>query len=815
MSKNNKANGTKANKKIWILSVFAVFIAVAMSFVSWLIYAVFSENYRDIKQQYYSVVSRQIVEDIENSVKNGKQIDRFYGMDGVLNDMLDIVSTEIVPVNTVITDAEGNILYTSYATSNKKDEYNLIMADSHVQDNLKFDGKTQGFRITNSGMYELMIQPVCDNSGEQIGSMVLFYRSSDIERELSAQKESSNVVTALCIGATIILLVVYFLFLPRSITEKPEEENEIEAYTRKQRENKFMFIIPVVVIMAGLMVQCFISYNEYQKRYKDVMFEGATGISEYIGEIINGLNEKGVPYEKMNGLAEYLSDKVESSPLLWNVSIVNVYADTSQLLSRNSEYNVSMLITKSGNMNMHINVEISKDYIDSKMLNMLLVFVVTFAVALIMIFEFLKLPDALFTRLSGSFRKSRTEQANSMAAVLRMGAFIAYTGMYVGIPFSSVLIAQWNKSVMGLPVTFLASIPMTAELLATMLCSLLCLPIYKKMNLRVVFGLSTLISVAANAMCFLANSPEQLIALRFLSGIGFAGIKYSLNTMVSEGSVNDANTTDNLAALNAGLLGGITCGGTLGAVIASSVSIQSSYLIAGIFIFVFLVIVFVLAPWKLFDENSSKKAAKEKGTGVFSFIFNLQFLRYVLLVAVPVNFALMFVVAFFPSFVSTLGLPDVTTSYGYLINGLVGIYIGPSLLKSLSNKIGKSACVFLSLVLAAGSILILNISIPLVIVLVSVALLGLFDGFGTPASSDYYVNMPVIKRLGISQGLAVLSVIGSIIQTISPVLYSVILSSGTAGINILGIVFAAAALLFLVTIKVGSGAEKKSAVKNS
>ena len=124
MSKNNKANGTKANKKIWILSVFAVFIAVAMSFVSWLIYAVFSENYRDIKQQYYSVVSRQIVEDIENSVKNGKQIDRFYGMDGVLNDMLDIVSTEIVPVNTVITDAEGNILYTSYATSNKKEENN-------------------------------------------------------------------------------------------------------------------------------------------------------------------------------------------------------------------------------------------------------------------------------------------------------------------------------------------------------------------------------------------------------------------------------------------------------------------------------------------------------------------------------------------------------------------------------------------------------------------------------------------------------------------------------------------------------------------
>ena len=84
----------KISKKISILMVFSVFVAVAMSFVSWLIYAVFAENYRDIKQQYYAVVSRQIVEDVENSVKNGKQIERFYGMDGVLTSMLEIVSTD-------------------------------------------------------------------------------------------------------------------------------------------------------------------------------------------------------------------------------------------------------------------------------------------------------------------------------------------------------------------------------------------------------------------------------------------------------------------------------------------------------------------------------------------------------------------------------------------------------------------------------------------------------------------------------------------------------------------------------------------------
>lgn len=804
----------RPSKKIWILTVFAVFIAVAMSFVSWLIYAVFSQSYREIKQQYFGVVSRQIVEDIENSIRNGKQIERFYGMDKVLNDMLDLISTDQIPINTAITDTSGNVLYSSYLGSENETEYNTLLTNENVLYNLDFSNtESSAFRIADAGDYEVMLQPIFDRQGEQIGAMALFYSVSDIEQELVVQKQHSDMVTMSCIGATILLLVLYFVLLPRSVcaSESKAGEDSAEAYKSKQRENRYMFLIPVFAIMAGLLVQCVISYNEYQKRYKEVMFEGAQGISEYIGEIISGLNEKGVDYDRMNGLPEYLADKVEDSPLLWNVSVVNVYADTADVLTRSSEYNVSLAIGSSDGSNTHINVEISKEYIDEKMLGMLLVFIVTFAVALIMIFELLKLPDAMFTRISRSFRESKAVQAGAVAPVLRLGAFIAYTGMYVGIPFSSVLITQWNKSIFGLSVTFLASIPMTAELLATMLCSLLCLPLYRKMNLKLVFSLSALISAAANALCFIANSPEQLIILRFISGIGFAGIKYSLNTIVSLGSLTPENTTANLAALNAGLLGGITCGGTLGAVIASSVNVHTSYLIAGVFIFAFLVAVVTLSPWKLFRENNTETTTEKKSRfGALSLLLKPSFLRYTLLVAIPMNFGLMFVVAFFPGFVGSLGLPDVTTSYGYLINGLVGIYLGPVLLKALSGKIGRTACVVVSLGLAAVSILILNINAPLVIVLVSVAVLGLFDGFGTPATSDYYVNMPAVKEAGVSQGLAMLNVIGSIVQTFSPVLYSVILAGGTAATNIMGMVFAAAAVLFLATLKVGSEKKQKA-----
>lgn len=808
----------KSNKKLWIFGVFAVFVAISMSFVSWLIYAVFADNYRDIKQQYYAVVSKQIVEDIENSVKNGKTIERFYGMDNVLSEMLELISSDSVTVRTAVTDSSGNVLYTSYASEEKKDEYNAIIASEIVQQNISFPDENTSYRIVTSGEYELMIQPIFDSKGEQIGSMEVFYRSADIDNELLPQKQSSNIATLLCVSATVLILMIYFLALPRSIADERDNGETAEIIQHKQRRNIFVFVIPVVAIMAGLMVQCVMSYNEYQKRYKDVMFEGATGISEYIGSVMDDLRDKGVPYHKMNGLEQYLAGKVDESPLLWNISVESVYADTSDILSHASEYNICYTLETDEVSTVRISVEISKDYIDDKMMDMLLVFAVTFIVALIMIYELLKLPDILFSRLSKSYRSSSIQQSKSTAGVVRLGAFIAYTGMYVGIPFSSVLINQWNKSVFGLSVTFLASIPMTAELLAIMLCSLFLLPLYKRMNLKLVFISSAGISAVANALCFLANSPEQLIVLRFVSGVGFAGIKYALNTIVSESSSDESDTTNNLAALNAGLLGGITCGGTLGAVIATAINVNTSYLIAALFIFVFIVIIVGFAPWKLIKQNMSvekEKAPEEKKTNVFTVIFNPGILRYMLLVALPMNFGLMFVVAFFPSFVTSLGLPDVTTSYGYLINGLIGIYLGPVLLNKLSKKLGKTACVVLSLVLGAVSVFILNINAPLVISLVSVALLGLFDGFGTPATSDYYVSMPVVKKLGVSQGLSVLSVVGSVVQTFSPLLYSVILAGGSLGINIMSIVFIACAVLFLVTIRMAGKATKEEQHQNS
>ena len=54
-----------------------------------------------------------------------------------------------------------------------------------------------------------------------------------------------------------------------------------------------------------------------------------------------------------------------------------------------------------------------------------------------------------------------------------------------------------------------------------------------------------------------------------------------------------------------------------------------------------------------------------------------------------------------------------------------------------------------------------------------------------------------------------LNVIGSIVQTFSPALYSLVLAGGSAAMNIFGLAFAGAAVLFILTVKVGASKKQK------
>jgi predicted MFS family arabinose efflux permease len=318
--------------------------------------------------------------------------------------------------------------------------------------------------------------------------------------------------------------------------------------------------------------------------------------------------------------------------------------------------------------------------------------------------------------------------------------------------------------------------------------------------------------ILGNLACMVVGTPYLLIGLRAFCGIGFAFLKYWLNSIVAAGSKDDESFSINCGRLNAGLLGGITVGASLGAILAESLGYQSNYMFTAIILGILLVWALLTTPWKLLQqlqgtESAEEESHAEKGNlgGVLK---NPKVLLTILFGCVPLNIGLMYVVAFVPSYMDCIGQTAIATSYVYLINGLAGVYIGMIVLNLLKKKsLYMSAS--LALFVAAGGMLVLLVSKSLGIILLSAGILGLFDGFGTPSITSYFTGLSSDKSETAGM-LTAFNMVGSAVQILCPMLYNVLIQPDgkTTYLAIFAVAYAVVAVLFTLFCRPAKTAKK-------
>ena len=796
-------------KRKWLILVFTILILAASLFVWWMSSSNFKGSYKEIKQQYYSVVADQVVNELEASIKYGKSLDSFYNISGIFEKLTTLLPSHI---KAAITRSSGEILYTSFDNETDKNDYIRVLQNSNVSAKLKSITKNQTYAVLEQDNYDIMILPIYDKSDDTIGSFTLIYPAAAINSELEPQRMENLKISLLVLIIPVLLLILFFCFVPmleeeEKGTQENAQEDSKKDSGRNRRRNLMLYVFPALIVMVSIGVQSIIMYDQYKAKYKSAISDGASGILNYLEVSVNTMHQKGIPYEKMSGLTEYLTEKAEDTPIIWNIRIYRSIADTGETLKRENSWVISVPLThEADGNNTQVEIQISQEYMNQKMMNMLLVFLVTMIVAAVIIFEAMRLPDILMFRRSSSFNTGSFMQYEKITSGIRIISFIIFMGVYSSMPFSAILMRQWNAKIFGLSTDVSASLPMTLELLSVMLFSILFARLFKKSGQKVLVLSSGICMIAGNALCALVAGPGDIILFRILCGAGFAGLKHGLNTIISSGSEGEERTGLNIAGMNAGLLGGIMCGGSLGAVIANSMGISLTYLFTAGLLLVSVALVLYIIPWKLLKQKIRDVASREKTAtkGLMQVLFKGNVLKYLLMVTLPLNVGLMFIVAFIPGYVQKLELPVILISYGYLVNGLVGIYLGPALSRLLTKIMGRTMSVSLMLVMGAIAILILGIQPSIAVILVSTALMGLFDGFGSPVSIDYFIEMPEIKsKVDISSSLAFLGVVGNATQMISPMFYGwLMLMSTSADFNILlmlGAGYLMFALVFLIS----------------
>lgn len=534
----------------------------------------------------------------------------------------------------------------------------------------------------------------------------------------------------------------------------------------------------------------------YRDKYSAMIRRNAESAAVNIQGEVEELLEKGLPTERIDEVSDYLDQKAESNAAIESIAIVKSYYNSKKTVASRD---TAVLNRQVADGAVQLDVEVSQSYVKGKVMLMVFTFIAVFIICLMLIYELTRIARIVAVRLDGDFNRETKEQMGAVGSQIKLLSFLTYTAIYTSMSYTAVIMKNQGASLFGLSESVSASLPLTVELFAIMFSSMAVQKIFKNMNLNHLLFLVFLFLILGNAACITAESPYVLLGLRAVCGIGFGLLKYWLNSIVAAGSVDAEEVGRNYAQLNAGVLGGITVGASLGSILAQSMGYQFNYLFTGLLCLLIMVLSLVIVPWRMLNgrrKHSIEESGKQP-VRIMEVLRNRSTLKTIFLGDIPLNIGLMYVVAFLPVYMDHMGQSRVAVSYAYLINGLAGVYLGAVVFRMLGRLSRKSACVVTLLTGAAG-ILILVSGSGIGVTLLSAGIMGLFDGYGTPSITSYFTDLPHVKKADTASMLTVFHGVGSAIQIVCPMLYSMLIQSdgGTGRLVIFGLCYLVSAILF-------------------
>lgn len=762
-------------KQRTITAVIVILLTfLSLQFVNWICRMAFDNTCTELEEQYLTTEIQEVVKNMESSIDFGKELDNYYGIEEVFDRVCGLAEQEL---KVVILDAEGNPLYASFEASDETEqELAYIYGDEYRNKLLKTASEGEHISFGNK---ESLIFPIYKEETQLTGYMSVYYeKGAFADGTRTAMTQIVLFIILAVVAALIILFTALF--------------DKVGSGKR------------AIFMMSGLFCYIIYLFFTYRASYQVLVEEKAAQTAVSVQKVADGLIEKGLEESELYRIDDWLKEKEETSQSIKNLRIH--FGD----MPENTDDNTIVLPIGDGSAQIELEVEINQSYIREKISLMTLTFGAVFAVCLMIAVELTSLTEILAARFSDDFNQPSEKQEKGISLQIRLLAFLGFTAIYTSTPYAAVIMRSWDASVFGLSKAVSASLPLTVELICVLAASAVIQRVYKDTRPNRLMCFVFPFMILGNMACMTVTSPYLLVALRAFCGIGFAFLKYWLNNIVALGSSGDKNFRDNCGRMNAGLLGGITAGASLGAIFAEALGYSANYLVTALILLILCIWAIFTMPWKLLEQNRSKQKAESEevsddGKAGSNILKNKKALLTILLGCIPLNIGLMYVVAFVPSYMSSIGQNAVATSYVYLVNGIAGMYLGVFILNFMKKKPLYLSCVA-ALFMAAVGILILPVSRSLVIAMISAAILGVFDGFGTPSITSYFTELSADPSQTAGM-LTVFHMAGSAVQILCPMLYNLLIQPDgkMTYITIFGIAYVFVAILFLMVNKPKKG----------
>lgn len=793
-----KRNGRSL--KLRLIASAIVLLMLALGFNAMLSLNSLEKLYVASIASQYNAIGKDLQRNIEKSLKFGKSLDKFVGMDKVLEDtkqhILRSMNSEsrvehfftsvTSDISVSIAHPNGTILY-----STNQDLVNTTLPEQARPNYVAENSQPADSYFKYQTTYIIPI-PIRDMKKTWIGLAIITFDEAQIKALLTAVRDQSiRLILAISGGSALLLILV--------LNVMPLRKSATGTLAKLR-----LSVVMLLFVGGSQLLFTVMNANTFKNYYVDINKEKTRVLTTLLKEDIEFLFSKGISIEKLVKMDAMLGEIIVASPELQDIIISNaqkipLYMATKDggidlqkasvdhqrkaltLLNANDpQYNVNIQLLKGSDVagyistrttpEGYISTNLSRDAIMAKLLDIALDSGTILIISMLFLGEVLILIMLFIER---QLFQSATS-CNIHYSDIRPAGFLFFFGVDMTITFLPLYMEKLYTPIFGLSKDIVMSLPISIRVFFTAIAIVIA-GIWldrRKWHEPLFIGLL----LVSGGILYSWIAPD---AVHFIISRAVVGLGYGFALMAFQGFVIDYTDEENkaqgLTQFFAGVYSGSICGAAVGAMLADKIGFKPVFLIGATIIWGVLLYIFVFMR-DTFKTPIQRVANARKSVfdirQLFIFLFNRNILALILLMSIPAAIAEVGLVDYFsPVYLNRIGASQSNIGRIFMLHGLCLIYLAPFVGKYIDAARNKRKYIVLGGILGSFAFIVFYFSDGLLASAVAIFMLGMSASFESSRSA-YVLRLQVSQELGSGQVISTLSSAYRVGQVLGPLIFS-------------------------------------------
>ncbi|HQQ23639.1 MAG TPA: MFS transporter, partial [Spirochaetota bacterium] len=402
--------------------------------------------------------------------------------------------------------------------------------------------------------------------------------------------------------------------------------------------------------------------------------------------------------------------------------------------------------------------------------------VVIDVITLLVVFILLLIEFTYLGQLSAKRNLSKKTDKDYSDTFFSRPVFFMYSfGISMSVAFIPILMKKIYVPVFGMPQDVVIALAFSVEALFFAVFLFAGGIIVEKLNWRNLKYIGLALSMSGLFLCGFTSDMFVFLAARGIVGAGSGLILIACRSFINF-EQNSEKRSVAYSHFYSGGIAGVNAGAVFGAFFADQFGFSFAfYLAVSILLIALLISVSIFKNMKIKALPPSEEHLMRS---VLRFISNRKVMFYLILAVLPTYAAGMFLSYYVPLFSESHGLSVTDTGRLIILNGLFIIYLGPLLTRFFKRRMSDRNALILGSFGWAISLGIYAATGSIGGVVAALVLMGIVEGFCVSAQNDYFMNLPIVKKIGSDRSVSYMELASRGAEMCAPVIFAYVLTIG-------------------------------------